>query len=89
MRRVRGQERFAVVVADRDGRRARRLAVATENSVLLWSPDSARVLWSTFYLRLTTARRRSRAPIVGDDGREPRLGIDGGAGQDGMAAMSS
>lgn len=51
-----GEPRWSVVVAAADGRRARPLAVTTESTVLLWSPDSSRLLWSTFFLRLMTAR---------------------------------
>ena len=51
-----GEPRWAVVAADADGGRPRRLAVATENAVLVWSPDSSRLLWSTFFNRLTIAR---------------------------------
>jgi hypothetical protein len=72
---VRGEERFAVVVADRDGSQARRLAVTTDNTVLLWSPDSSRVLWSTFYLRLTIARADGRGrPSLVTTGESPDWG---------------
>jgi Tol biopolymer transport system component len=72
---VRGEERFAVVVADRDGSQARRLAVTTDDTVLLWSPDSSRVLWSTFYLRLTTARADGRGrPSLVTTGESPDWG---------------
>lgn len=54
--RVEGGERWAVVVAARDGSRPRRLAIATDNSVLLWSPDSSRLLWMTSFNRLMVAR---------------------------------
>jgi TolB protein len=71
----RGEERFAVVVADADGRRARRLALATDNSVLLWSPDSSHVLWSTFFERLTIARADgSGRPVLVTTGESPDWG---------------
>jgi Tol biopolymer transport system component len=71
----RGDERFAVVVADSDGRRARRLAVATDNSVLLWSSDSSHVLWSTFFERLTIARADgSGCPVLVTTGETPDWG---------------
>jgi Tol biopolymer transport system component len=51
-----GESRWAVVVADGDGSRPRRLAVTDDNSVLLWSPDSSRVLWSRSFNWLMVAR---------------------------------
>jgi Tol biopolymer transport system component len=71
----RGDGRFAVVVADANGRHARRLAVATDDSVLLWSTDSSHVLWSTFFERLTIARADgSRRPALVTTGETPDWG---------------
>jgi TolB protein len=73
--RVDGGESWAVVVAARDGSRPRRLAVATDNSVLLWSPDSSRVLWSTFFNRLMVARADGRdRPTLLTTGETPNWG---------------
>jgi len=73
--RVEGGGRWAVVVADRDGSRPRRLAIATDNSVLLWSPDSSRVLWSTFFNRLMLARADGRGrPTLLTTGETPDWG---------------
>jgi hypothetical protein len=69
---VQGEDRWAVVVAARDGSRPRRLAVASENSVLLWSPDSTRVLWSTFFHRLVDAPADGRGrPVLVTVGETP------------------
>jgi Tol biopolymer transport system component len=57
-----GAERWAVVVAARDGSRPRGLAVTTDDSALVWSPDSSRVLWSAFYNRLMVVRADGRGP---------------------------
>jgi Tol biopolymer transport system component len=73
--RVEGGESWAVVVADPDGARPRRLAVASDNSVLLWSPDSSRVLWSTFFNRLMVAPADSRGrPTLLTTGETPDWG---------------
>ena len=44
-----GEERWAVVVADADGRRPRRLGVTHTWDWLDWSPDSKGVLWVNFF----------------------------------------
>lgn len=68
--RVRGEDRWAVVVAAPDGSRPRRLALASEDTVLVWSPDSSQVLWSTFFERLMRApasgRGRPSLVMVGE-----------------------
>jgi Tol biopolymer transport system component len=70
-----GEPRWAVVVADADGRHPRRLAVATENTDLVWSPDSSRVLWSTFFHRLIIARADGRGrPTLVTTGESPDWG---------------
>ena len=44
-----GEEQWAVVVADADGRRPRRLGVTHTWDWLDWSPDSKGVLWVDFF----------------------------------------
>jgi TolB protein len=69
---VHGDDRWAVVIAARDGSRPRRLGVASEDSVLLWSPDSSRVLWSTFFERLIVAAATGRGhPSLVTTGEAP------------------
>jgi TolB protein len=51
---------YAVIAADAEGRHARRLGTTTDKSVLVWSPDSSRLLWSAFSGQLTTARADGR-----------------------------
>jgi Tol biopolymer transport system component len=70
-----GDERWAVVAAEPDGGRPRRLAVAGDPEVLLWSPDSTHVLWRGYAFRLTIARADGRGrPALVTTGEAPTWG---------------
>jgi hypothetical protein len=72
---VQGEDRWALVVAAADGSGPRRVAVATDNSVLLWSPDSSWVLWTSFFERLLIAPADGRGrPSLVTSGETPDWG---------------
>ncbi len=55
-----GDERWAVVVADADGRKPRRVGVTSTWDWLDWAPDSKAILW-TDYDKIFVARADGRA----------------------------
>lgn len=60
-----GQEQWAVVVADANGDRPRRLGVTRTFDVLDWSPDSKGVLWINFQdIFVATADGRGKPRLV-------------------------
>lgn len=64
-----GDERYAVVVADADGSRLRRLGLSSTWDWLDWSPDSRGVLWTSFdriFVAPADGRGRSRLIARGD-----------------------
>lgn len=72
---VKGLSRYALIVAEADGSRARRLAVIPDNRVLVWSPDSSHLLWSAPWEHLTIAPADgSGRPTVVTEGEEADWG---------------
>ncbi|MDX6439091.1 MAG: TolB protein [Gaiellaceae bacterium] len=70
-----GQEQWAVVVADADGGRPRRLGVTHTWDWLDWSPDSKGVLWVDFFdIYDARADGRGRPRLVARDGETPDWG---------------
>jgi TolB protein len=69
-----GQERWAVVVADADGRRPRRLGVTHTWEWLDWSPDSKGVLWINFFTIVVAHADGSGRPRPVAKGEAPDWG---------------
>ena len=70
-----GEEKRAVVVADADGRRPRRLGVTHTWEFLDWSPDSTGVLWVNFFDVFAGRADGSGKPwLVAKDGDTPDWG---------------
>jgi TolB protein len=70
-----GEEKWAVVVADADGRRPRRLGVTHTWDWLDWSPDSKGVLWVNFFAVFAGRADGSGKPwLVAKDGDTPDWG---------------
>jgi Tol biopolymer transport system component len=69
-----GEEKWAVVVADADGGRPRRLGVTHTWDWLDWSPDSKGVLWINFFTIVVANADSSGRPRLLANGEMPDWG---------------
>jgi TolB protein len=69
-----GEEKWAVVVADADGGRPRRLGVTHTWDCLDWSPDSKGVLWINFFTVVVANADGSGRPRLLAKGETPDWG---------------